>query len=442
MSNPQTIQYTVHYDYLGNILSGVISVDVQRFLHPRDDTIQITLAGFQTILPARELFVFRTASTGQILLFRGITTNISYSLTTSAQQTVISGKGYWRLFEWRLLKIEGLTPSGFPTNPFIMTLNPTLQFKFGTLFTLVVTLGFNQNYGLGSLQPIVPIPTDFDNTVVNSNMFIQYDTIAGVLDRLVTSAIPDTEAEYKLDFSGQTDPQNRSRPTITVKMFNPTNGQFGIGSDKSSTISFIEGSNIASYNVTIDWESSANNIVLTGAQFRGSETLAAPIGNDALIARFGLKQIQKSIGNVVDPEEIRIYATNLLPLIQNPIPQIELIPVPTYDLTTPSTNVQPGDVVTIVSPSLAPVIANLRTDLSIQNNQFTARVISIQRTWSVQQGESVKLNLTYPVSSSAQPIQQFVLPSAQTMFGSLKAEVQDALFGKESAPSENLILTP
>jgi hypothetical protein len=427
----ETINYQVHYNYYGNIIQNVVSVQINRYLAPRQDTFEFTVADIggnplQVFDVAREVQFYRVSQSGQKLMFRGATTNIDYSLTPQQKITTVSGKGLWYLLTTRLLKLDGATPVGFPTNPFIMTINPLLNQQFLFLFTMIVNLGFQQNYTTGYLPSINPINTDFDTVVVNDQMFLQYESIEQALDRLVQSALPGLLGELKLDFTV-------TPPTLTVKRFDPINGFYGIGSNKSSTINFIEGQNIAQLDFSFDFDSMANSIILTGAQFRGSQLIAVPINNNQSIAKYGLKQIQKSIGNVVDQDAIYRYANNLLPLLQFPIPTIKITPVYTYALTSDITSLEPGDVITITSPSLASV-------LNLSNNQFTARVIEIDRTWSVSSGEQITITLTYPVQTGGQPIFQYAGSTLDTQLAILQNQLSDALYQTTEAPSENLVV--
>lgn len=258
------------------------------------------------------------------------------------------------------------------------------------------------------------------NYVVNDQMLMFYQTIASAVERLVTATIPDQLGEYFLDFT-------QSQPTLSVKTFLPsaTPPKFGIGVDKRVTqnvnpqIIFVEGQHIVNMDFLFDYESMANSVVYSGQQFAGAQISAPAIENFSSINQYGLKQINKSVVGVVDQLEISRFVNNILPLIAYPIPSINLEIVNSYNN---SSSINPGDVVSITSPSLA----------TITPTTFGMRIVRIERTWSVDTGEQTNIQFMPPLSSAGQWVSSFASPTLKSVIGGVSGQMNTASYQNSS----------
>jgi hypothetical protein len=249
MSN--TINYVVSYDsdYLmpdgktvnpsATVLQNVTNIQFQRNIAPSEDNATITLAGIQKIVSAREIYIYRVNSDGTYTLkFRGMTTNPEYDVSDQALVTTVQVNSLWYMLATRLFQIAGKSPPPLQpnTNPYLVYLNPTLGLRFGQLWADILVTAFQQSYSTGHLpafqlanfadigyvnpvthqttflNPNIKAFTDFDNTVVNDNLNIQYQNISATIDRLITSALFNPQqsqpflAEYRLDIGDYTPP--------------------------------------------------------------------------------------------------------------------------------------------------------------------------------------------------------------------------------------------
>jgi hypothetical protein len=189
--------------------------------------------------------------------------------------------------------------------------------------------------------------------------------------------------------------------------------EFGVynGYDPIDTIVFSEGDNIVSIKFTSDYISMNNSFVLTGGSFQGSDVVAIPIDNQRSIAEYGLKQTNQTLNNVVDQGEIQRYVGTSINFFQHPIPNIILKPDYVYASTH---TMYPGDYILVNAPSLSgviedsngnPLIGSYNPTGGLITAAFTARIKTIDITWSPDQGEDITLTLTFPVQNV--PIEQW-----------------------------------
>lgn len=227
-SNPNNVNYVVTYDSDINsaspiYLSPITNIRFQRNIAPSEDNATLTLAGIQNIESAREVYIYRQNSDGTTnLKFRAMTTNPTYHVGSDGATTTIAINSLWYMLSTRLFQIAGKSPPPLQpnTNPYIIYLNPTLGLNFGQLWGYILVNSFQGSYTTGHLptlqlanldssgviNPSIPQGfTDFDGVVVNDNMNIQYMSDSAVMDKLVTSALFNSNqdqpflAEYRLD---------------------------------------------------------------------------------------------------------------------------------------------------------------------------------------------------------------------------------------------------
>ena len=189
-----------------------------------------------------------------------------------------------------------------------------------------------------------------------------------------------------------------------------------------------------------------NSWVLTGASFRGSDVAALPIDNPQSIAKFGLKQISRSLGNVVDPDEIKRYVGQYQAFFQYPIPSFSITPEWTY---ADSHTVNPGDFITIVSDTLT---NNGTGGVLFDNNGnqilsrgFITRVKTVNISWDATNGEDITYVMMFPVEANPkflsnsfsytgpQYMNSSVRPTAETLLGRQANLSQDATYTTDSA---------
>jgi hypothetical protein len=403
-----------------------------------------------------------------------MTTNPKYHVEDIGVTTTMEINSLWYLLMTRLFQIAGKSPPPLQpnTNPYLVYLNPMLNLNFGTIWTLILENAFQESYTTGHLPPIrlanltsvgvinpdISQFTDFDDIVVNDNMNLQYQSVAATIDRLVTSALFNSNnglpflAEYRLDIGDypygswpNTVPPNL--PTLSVMLFDPIHSILGNGNNRTGltlgdgsiftnpdgtqgtagnspnpanpnastyyapmpyvefgvvdgynpidSVIYSEGDNIVSIDLTYDYISMNNSWVLTGGSFQGSDVVALPIENQRSIAEFGLKQSNQPLQNVVDPGEIQRYVGTSISFFQHPIPNIVLKPDYTY---ASSHVVYPGDYITVNAPSLAGVLEDSNGQLlTAASSFFTARVKTIDISWDAENGEDISLTLTFPV---------------------------------------------
>src|SRR5579875_71000 len=488
MSNPtySTITYIVQYDGQTKFTNNIVSIEFQTNLHPRENTATITLAGAQDIEPARDITIYRVNRDGsQIQMFRGFSGNVTYALDSeTGVQTTIYVESYWKLLEYRLVKIEGLAPPPFApnTNPYLVRLNPLLNLTFGYLFDFLVWNGFTQSYSTGHLPPIVPgtVYSLFDNATVNDQLILQYFSVASAIERLWQSALFDSSsstAPYIAEALLDTIP---FYPTLNIEYYDPIQSAFGIGQNKTGqpvgngpntiydprassptpgsapvdTIIFSEAENIVSATLEYDYDDMANSFVYSGANFRGAQIVAVPVENPSSIAQLGLKQQNKTLGNVIDPEEINTYIKDVTPLFQRPIPNIVIkaestfAPPDTYGSPTypQLPRINPGDLVILNIPSFVGVVKDMNGNVLSQPN-FVARVRRISVTWDTQNGEDVTYTFILPIVASTVHGEgtQFLYPQTNPSGNSIAAryaqQIHDSVYNPPEGPIENVSLT-
>lgn len=203
----------------------ITNLEFSRNIAPADDHATITLAGIQRIQPAREVYIYRVGSDGNIYLkFRGMSTNPTYTVAGENLVTKIDIYSLWYMLQTRLFAIAGKSPPPLQpnTNPYLVYLNPMINLKFGQIWADILAFAFKESYSTGHLMPIslenlnnvnpnhlqndkIPYFTDFDNVVVNDQLTIQYQSVSAVIDRVVTSALFNSGdstpflAEYRLN---------------------------------------------------------------------------------------------------------------------------------------------------------------------------------------------------------------------------------------------------
>jgi hypothetical protein len=503
------IDYVVTYDSAYTLVSGMPSgtptvlapmtnIQFQRNIAPSEDNAIITLAGIQRIQSAREVYIYRVNSDGTYTLkFRGMTTNPKYSVSDDGLITTVQIASLWYMLQIRLFQIAGKSPPPLQpnTNPYLVYLNPTLALRFGVIWADILVNAFQESYSTGHLPSlhlanlsddgtgnmnigiIPPYLTDFDNIVVNDNMNIQYQSISAVVDRLVTSALFNSEgsspflAEYRLDigdfpYTAPVDTVIPKLPTLTVMLFDPVHSKLGNGNNRTGillgdnsldpagtlpanlvypmdyvefgvtngyepidTIVFSEGDNIVSIELTYDYLVMNNSYVLSGGSFQGSDVVALPIDNQRSIAEYGLKQTNQSLSNVVDQGEIKRFVGTSINFFQHPIPNIVLKPDYTY---ASSHILYAGDYILINAPSLIGVLEDsngnpLEGSYSSESGDlitaaFTARVKTIDITWNPTDGEDITLTLTFPVQNV--PIAEWNAVNNTQQQGSLAGAMQ------------------
>jgi hypothetical protein len=205
------------------------SLSFSRNIAPSDDQAEFVLAGLRRIQSAREVYFYRVNAPGSpttyTLKFRGMTTNPTYHDGPDGQTTTIEVYGLFFELQMRLFQIAGKSPPPLQpnTNPYLVYLNPTLGLRFGQLWAMILVNAFQNNYstghlptiGLNNLTPTGAVNptmgqfTDFDPTVVNDNMNLQYQNVSATVDRLVTSALFNPQqdqpflSEYRLDIGDE-----------------------------------------------------------------------------------------------------------------------------------------------------------------------------------------------------------------------------------------------
>jgi len=408
------VQYKVYYVYPdeSHLITNLMSLNLKRALHPREDSFDLSVAGIVPYEVGREIFVYRINPeiNETVMLFRGIITKKAFEISSGGKITKLSGRGLWYALETKLLRIPNQTPEFYPENPYIFSLNPTLNYTFGMIFT-----GIMENYKASECSAYIPViergTTDFESVQVNDYILVQYSTPGETLERLVSTALTEMVGEFKLDFT-------QSTPTLSIVKFDPANNLYGIGQDKSSTFVIIEGQNAVEMDFSFDYEEMGNSIVVSGGKFMGADIIEAElVRDDASIKQYGLKQITKPLGSCVSENEIRTYIYNLLPLLSQPIPSLNVRFIKDFFLKTQLVN--PGDIVKVYGDSLTNIFGS---------NTITARVRVVEIAYSIDKGEEIELRLSYPVQKAPQFITGFAQPSLNTLMGSFKREVRDALY--------------
>jgi hypothetical protein len=493
MSSATNSNYIVYYTNGQNILSNVISISYTRNLHPSENEATIVLAGIQNIEAAREIQIFRQYSDGNnYLVWRGMTTNVSYNLDASGAITTISCQSLWHILEIRLLQNPGSGFAGQPlnTNPYIGLMNPYLNMTFDQLLYYILSLAFKA-YSTGFLPPIIPlIPTDFSNVIVFDQMFVKYVSVAEAIDRLWSSALfnysdnqPYNAEMFLIDNpNGVTNQFITDSPQLTVKQFGVvqvgSGYRFlnGIGKNKTGaqnplfpnvfpyettinvsvpasnptplqprqmitasvdvydSITFVEGENIVSINLTYDYESMANSFVFTGGNFPGAEVTAVPLDNPPSIAYYGLKQMNKSLNNVIDQDEIDRYAQGTLPMFARPLPNLQVVVDPVYGsqfLGNPR-SIDPGDLISFYSPTIGTVVKDANGN-TISNN-FYARVKTVSVTWDAEQGEQISYTFMYPLELMPQFMYGIISPSDKIANGQFVRQMKNSTYQREVTP--------
>jgi hypothetical protein len=408
-------------------LSNVLSLQYTTALLPADWTATVTLGGIIPFTTYRDLFIYRIDSNNTpFLAWRGILTDIKRQLDTSGGlQTTISAQGYWFELQKRLLSIATSSPTpGLPYNPYVIPLNTAgttgapLDKTVAQLVTEVLTIGYNQNAGTGTMAPIIVGDVSaFSSTIVGDPLYIQYETVDQVLEEIVSGSTQiGTIAIGEMRLDALT-----TAPTIMldVEPFDPANGQYGIGNDKSGYVNIEEGENFTSLTYEQDFLNMSNSMVATGGNFFNYQIVYAPIQNAASIAQYGLQESSLSIGTVVSTAQINTYLNNLIQFIQVPIPTFTISNV-NWFLNNSSTWMMPGDIVTITSPTFTPTVTNISGTTA-----FTARIQQIQTNWDLNGGELVTSILSYPVTASMQPSYGYANPSMNTIIGGLQQSINN-----------------
>lgn len=520
MSN--TINYVVSYDsdYLmpdgvtpnsnANVLTGVTNLTFHRDVAPSEDNATITLAGMgytdsfgaqHPVKSAREVYFYRVNSDGTYTLkFRGMTTNPEYDVSDAGLVTTVQVNSLWYSLQTRLFQIAGKSPPPLQpnTNPYLVYLNPTLGLRFGIIWADIIVNAYQNSYSTGHLPPLhlvnlnpngtgnmnvgisPPYFTDFDDIVVNDNMNIQYQSIDATINRLVTSALFNSNAtspylaEYRMDigeypYGSWTGTVAPLIPCITVMLFDPVHSKLGNGCNRTGTtigdnsldpagtlpdalqypmdyiefgvtngyepidsIIFSEGDNVVSTKLKYDYISMNNSYVLTGGSFQGSDVVSLPIDNQRSIAEYGLKQTNQSLSNVVDQGEISRFVGTSINFFQHPIPNIVVIPDYVY---ASQHTLYPGDYIRLNVPSLVGILEDSQ-GVVIPSGAFISRIRGIDITWSSDDGEDITFIMSFPllnVSGSPAGAMQFmyttIAPAASTLLGRGRQNEGAATYG-------------